>query len=598
MGDHAKAESLLRRSLDIRRKTLGDEHPDTATILNNLGALYDAMGDHAKAEVSLRLSLQATRKHLELTAAVQSERQQLAMRQSLRHRLDGYLSLAVRSGNFSESAYRHMLAWKGAVVQHQRETRALADEPELREAFLELQSVTARLAKFALGTPDPQQREAWQRQIAELSAEKERQESELVRRSTEYRRAKEEVTIEGLRARLPDGFALVDFLEYAHYIPPKKGQAGGWRYERQLVAFVVTAGGLTGPIDLGPVAPVSEAIDTWRVSFGMSPQGQAAGQVLRERVWEPVERALVERNSFRSGDGSTSGMNSALRTVLISPDGVLGRLPLGGLPGREPGKYLLEEWTLGVLPVPAMLPELLDASSRRQVDKNVLLLGDVDYDAQADAAEQAAQPTPRTFGARLAQRAVRWQDQRFDALKATGGEIASIGRMYRLNFGQEGISILEQAGATEAAFRREAPQHKYLHLATHGFFAPPGLASALSGSADPLRMMRMSGDGPGDMLGWGADVKGYHPGLLSGLALAGANRSVGMAADGDPDRGGIPDRRGSPTLPDRRGSPTPSAQPRSGEFNLWLSRPMSLIPFLFCVERPSGRVASLWSAVA
>jgi CHAT domain-containing protein len=390
----------------------------------------------------------------------------------------------------------------------------------------------------------------------------------LVRRSTEYRRAKEEVTIEGLRARLPDGFALVDFLEYAHYIPPKKGQAGGWRYERQLVAFVVTAGGLTGPIDLGPVAPVSEAIDTWRVSFGMSPQGQAAGQVLRERVWEPVERALVERNSFRSGDGSTSGMNSALRTVLISPDGVLGRLPLGGLPGREPGKYLLEEWTLGVLPVPAMLPELLDASSRRQVDKNVLLLGDVDYDAQADAAEQAAQPTPRTFGARLAQRAVRWQDQRFDALKATGGEIASIGRMYRLNFGQEGISILEQAGATEAAFRREAPQHKYLHLATHGFFAPPGLASALSGSADPLRMMRMSGDGPGDMLGWGADVKGYHPGLLSGLALAGANRSVGMAADGDPDRGGIPDRRGSPTLPDRRGSPTPSAQPPGAPFPL------------------------------
>ncbi len=36
---------------------------------------------------------------------------------------------------------------------------------------------------------------------------------------------------------------------------------------------------------------------------------------------------------------------------------------------------------------------------------------------------------------------------------------------------------------------------------------------------------------------------------------------------------------------------------RPGVFEFCLSRPMSLIPFLFCVERPSRRVESLWSAV-
>jgi CHAT domain-containing protein/tetratricopeptide (TPR) repeat protein len=49
-GDFAKAEPLHKRSLAIREKVLGPEHPDTATSLNNLAILYRAMGDYARAE--------------------------------------------------------------------------------------------------------------------------------------------------------------------------------------------------------------------------------------------------------------------------------------------------------------------------------------------------------------------------------------------------------------------------------------------------------------------------------------------------------------------------------------------------------------------
>ena len=42
MGDYAKAEPLYRRALAICEKALGAEHPDTATSLNNLAALYYA----------------------------------------------------------------------------------------------------------------------------------------------------------------------------------------------------------------------------------------------------------------------------------------------------------------------------------------------------------------------------------------------------------------------------------------------------------------------------------------------------------------------------------------------------------------------------
>jgi tetratricopeptide (TPR) repeat protein len=49
-GAYAKAEPLFLRALAIRKKALGPDHPDTATSLNNLAALYSSQGAYAKAE--------------------------------------------------------------------------------------------------------------------------------------------------------------------------------------------------------------------------------------------------------------------------------------------------------------------------------------------------------------------------------------------------------------------------------------------------------------------------------------------------------------------------------------------------------------------
>jgi len=46
------------RSLQIREKRLGAQHPDVATSLNNLAALHDARGDYEGAEPLYRLALQ------------------------------------------------------------------------------------------------------------------------------------------------------------------------------------------------------------------------------------------------------------------------------------------------------------------------------------------------------------------------------------------------------------------------------------------------------------------------------------------------------------------------------------------------------------
>ena len=49
-GLYAKAETIYLRSLAIREKMLGTDHPDTATSLNNLAVVYDNQGRYEKAE--------------------------------------------------------------------------------------------------------------------------------------------------------------------------------------------------------------------------------------------------------------------------------------------------------------------------------------------------------------------------------------------------------------------------------------------------------------------------------------------------------------------------------------------------------------------
>ena len=54
MGNYAAAEPLLRQASDICRTTLGANHPGYATNLNNLALLYHDMGNYAAAEPLLR----------------------------------------------------------------------------------------------------------------------------------------------------------------------------------------------------------------------------------------------------------------------------------------------------------------------------------------------------------------------------------------------------------------------------------------------------------------------------------------------------------------------------------------------------------------
>jgi CHAT domain-containing protein len=289
--------------------------------------------------------------------------------------------------------------------------------------------------------------------------------------------------------------ALIDFLEYTNFAPSPKNK-GKLERERHLAAFVVRPR-LLEQLDLGPVQPIAAVIDRWRQAVSRPAAHQElreAGAELQRRLWQPLTTHL-----------------QGVGTVLVSPDGAVARLPFAALPGSRPDAYLIEELAIAIVPVPQLLPELLAGwPGADKVVPSLLLVGDVDYGAVPGLVDEQD-------GSRSAARGSRGGAlPAYSPLPSTLGEILVAQRYFQRHFSGGRVRSLEAGAATEAAVRQAAPKHRYLHFATHGFFAPPELRSALAPAAAHAGQ-------PEDYFGQ-SGVSGWHPGLLSGLVLAGVNR--------------------------------------------------------------------------
>src|SRR5262249_34387414 len=147
----------------------------------------------------------------------------------------------------AEEAFSLLVSSKGAVTARQRWARQTREaDPrsatllgELRRANLELlrSSLEERADRSSSGRMDARAEVARRR---ELGRGRDRVEEELARRSAAYRRLLQQDRrgAADVRAALPEGTALIDFLEYWHASPPVKGKTR-LAWERQLLAFVV-----------------------------------------------------------------------------------------------------------------------------------------------------------------------------------------------------------------------------------------------------------------------------------------------------------------------------------------------------------------------
>ena len=237
---------------------------------------------------------------------------------------------------------------------------------------------------------------------------------------------------------------------------------------------------------------------------------EEAGRKLRRAVWEPLAPLL---------DGADR--------VLVSPDGMLNFLPWSALPGQAPGTYLVNERAFATVIAARQL--VAAREPRGTVTDGLVTVGGVNYGELDDL---RVPQHPELLASRTRSAPVGSGPLHFNPLEQTEAETRRVEDEYRQFTGAAATSdVIHLTGATATKRRTiEAIQgRRFLHLATHGYF------SSLAQTVDP---QLDTGASPSQIVADKSDeTPALFPGLLSGLAFAGANRPKSDPLTGTPDYG-------------------------------------------------------------
>jgi CHAT domain-containing protein/Tfp pilus assembly protein PilF len=492
-GDYAKALELHQRVYSIFEKSLGPYHGSTLVSLGNIARTYASMNDVPNAVKFQALTDEVIEKNLTLNLAIGSERQKLAYFNSLSERTERTISLHVDLAPGDPTA-RDL----AALVLLQRKGRVLdalsGSVSALRQRLSgedqklldELNATTAQLAKLELIGPGQTPPEEFRKQVAALEEQKERLETEVSRRSAEFRAQAQPVTLAAVQAAVPRDAALIEFAIYRPFNPRVDNlYAYG---EPRYVAYVIRPQGEVEWRELGPAKEFDARVDAFRQALS-DPQRGDVLQLARdvdEKVFEPV-RALL-------GDA---------RQLLVSPDGGLNLLPFAALVD-ERGHYLLERYSFTYLTSGRDLLRLQVA--RESKDKPLVianpLFGEPAKEQIASTNVTVKPPAPDSRR-RSVTAARSLSEVYFAPLDGTAREAQAIQTLF------PDANLLTGAQATEAALKQtNAP--RLLHIATHGFFLQDANKLAAANAQAATR-------------GTNVNAQSENPLLRSGLALAGAN---------------------------------------------------------------------------
>ncbi len=573
-GELAEAKAENERAVIIREKALGPTHPDLADSLGQLADVLTAMGNYeaalplyerasailkqalgpahpslAKAELGLSrveaqrgslerafdLSLDSEhigRDHLRLTGRSFSEEQALRYAAERPFGLDLALSLAIeRKGKVSTRVLFDALIRSRAVVLDEMAARnrsvVASTSPEvaqLAETLVDARSRLANMTVRGLGDLDPEEYRAL---LDRTREEKEQAERALGAASAEFAEEQQRalVGIDQVLSALPPKTAMVAYVVYRHQmLPPVDLDPAAKPVPLPKpvlsMAALVMAPGKTQPdvLRLGSVATIDALVAGWKIEAAQGAPNlrrtfkeadaayRAAGGALKAAIWDPIAERL-----------------GAADRVFVVPDGSLNLVSFSSLPAGKKG-YLIESG-----------PALHYLSAERDVvprkgealhGSGMLALGGPDYNAGG-----AAQPSSAQASGTRSAGCASFESLRFDPLPASEREAEDVvvlwkGAAASNADGSTETLFFHGASATEAAFKKGAPGRRMLHLATHGFFL--GGDCAVAGASS--RGFKVVDEKPK-----AERVPTYiSPLLLSGLALAGANRRAsGAASDED-----------------------------------------------------------------
>ena len=523
-GEPEAARPMLERALAIQEGQLGADHPDLAETLDRLARAEFRAGNWMEAfERSLRAEAIA-RRHFQQTAQALSERQILQFESVRTSGFGIALSALVQAPPEELPRNAIRMIWDEVILSRamaldelgarQRASRR-GETPEIRDLARALAESRRMLARHFVRGPEEGDSGRYVEELRAAQEERERAERALAAASSPFRRQVELSRIgqAEVSAALPPRSALLAYLRYGHSTTQGEGSA-----EPAYVAFVLLPGAEPAVVPLGPAEPIDALIGAWRRAAGTEPvvhrgrtdrTHRTAGGELRSRIWDPVAKLV--------GDAGT---------VFVVPDGGLNLVSLAALPSGDE-RFLVEDGP--VIHYLSAERDLIRRDSPQPLGTGLLAVGGADFDGRM-AGDLAGSPVAPQMAHLRGYRVAcgSFPSLTFRPLPSSLSEAMEIeslwaqGRRSRAQ-GDESAILITGSRASEAAFKRMAPGRRVLHLATHGFLlqGPCDSEEATSGASGvEQRLSEVS-----------------NPLLMSGLALAGANRrhetrSAGETEDG------------------------------------------------------------------
>jgi len=502
LGRHAEARTLHRRAVAILEEALTPPHPALAAALESQAEDL-ALNDERPEALAVALRAETIgREFQRLVTGALPEQGALLLAATRASGLDLVLTLAAAGGDDAAVAAQ---AWDAlvrsrAIVLDEMAARhrsvGAATDAETARLAADLRAASMRLANLMVRGAGAGASPTLRRSLDQAVAGKDAAERALAQHSAAFRRALEgqDIGLQAVAGNRPAGGALVAYAIY-------NGQ--GPMAARSYVAFVLPASSDNAFIvPLGPADEIDRLVTRWRaevaqgISAGVGPDAAAAaeagcrkaGEELRRSIWDPVSDRLGRAD-----------------LVLIVPDGLLNLVSFVALPAGQ-AEYLIER--LPPLQYVSAERDIASFPSRADRGKGFFVIDDPTYDAApsasarvaghraAGAAEPGAAASTAVYRGAASQ-CEAFRSLQFRPLPGTKAEARQIERLWE----PAEVLHLTAAEASEAAFKTAAPGHRVVHLATHGFFLGGECFSADS----PL--------------------------LLSGLALAGANRRAQAGLD-------------------------------------------------------------------
>ena len=486
MGEYAKAEPLLQEALRIRQKVLGPEHPDTATSLNNLAALYQAMGEYAKAEPLYQEALRIRQKvlgpeHPDTATSLDN----LALLEFDLGRIDEATALArqasaaeltILSKIFSFTSEQQRLAYldifhpyslfpflkgtetdlaaavlryKGVVLDSIVEDRLLAEASQGSEdqKLVEQLNLDKRQLGQLLLQPAQKLSAETNQRIEALEGEVEKIESQLAQHVAGLGQARHAlgVSLEQVQPTIPNDGALIEYLRYPHYL-------GKGKWEQRYGAIVLFSKGAPLWIPLGKANEIEHLVRRYGTLVRGSPQEEELSanlQALYEALWAPIGQALP----------------SQTKRIIISPDGELNFISFATLLTKDK-QFLAQTYDVQYVASGRDLLRELKPSTA----KEVVLFANPDFGLAstpmlAKADNRSSDPGSKSIRGSEKRDIEDWS---FESLEGTQKERDELIKKFA-GWGWTPTDFTAKEATKEALLKIHSPY--ILHLATHGFFA-------------------------------------------------------------------------------------------------------------------------------